>query len=496
MLTQALLDTLAPLPIFYIFIGVALGCIVGAIPGLTGSMLIVLTLPLTFYMDSTLAMILLVAMYVGSISGGLITATLLRMPGTPSSIMTTLDGYPMAQQGKAGRALGIGIMASFVGGLVAWIFMVLVAPPLGRIAVKFGPFEYFSMVLMALVLISSVSEGSFLKGIISGLLGLLVATPGIDPGTAVPRMDFGFNEMAGGFHILPVLIGLFGISQIITDIINIDQRPEKVPMKFSNLFMSLRDLKKQAVNLIRSSVIGTWVGILPGIGANIGSIVAYGAAKNMSKTPEKFGTGHDEGIVASEAANNATVSGALIPLITLGIPGSIIDAILLGAMYIHNVQPGPLLFKTNPEMAYGVMSSALISNIFMLFIMVGATFFIAKIVDIHKAYIIPAIIVFCIVGSFALHNRMFDVWVMFGFGLLGFGLERCKVPLAPFIIGLILCPLAELPIRQGLMATDGSLAPLVTRPVSLIFLIISALTFVWTIYQEVRKSNNSKLAKA
>ncbi len=491
MLLSSLLSLFAPVPFFYLVIGVVLGCTVGAIPGLTGSMLIVLTLPMTFYMDSTLAMILLVAMYVGAISGGLITATLLRMPGTPSSIMTTFDGYPMAKNGMAGRAIGIGITASFVGGLVSWIFLAVLAPVLGRLAVRFGPFEYFSMVLMALVLIASVSEGSLLKGFIAGLLGLLVATPGIDPVTAMQRLDFGFHEMAGGFDILPVLIGLFGVSQIISDMVNIEQRPEKVPFRFKSMFMSFKELKSQAVNMIRSSVIGTWIGILPGIGANIGSIIAYGAAKNTSKSPEKFGTGSEEGIVASESANNATVGGALIPLITLGIPGSIIDAVLLGAMFIHNVQPGPLLFKTHPEMAYGVISACLVANIIMFIVMIFATVLIAKIIDVPKEFIIPVVIAFCVVGAFALHNRMFDVWVMFGFGLVGYLLERASVPLAPFIIGLILCPLAELPLRQGLMASAGDYSPFITRPVSLFFLIVAVGTFIFSLRRELKGQKNN-----
>ncbi|MBW1994984.1 MAG: tripartite tricarboxylate transporter permease, partial [Deltaproteobacteria bacterium] len=276
---------LSPIPLLYVALGVFLGITVGAIPGLTGSMLIALTVPLTFYMDNDLALILLVAMYVGAISGGLITATLLRMPGTPASVVTTFDGYPLAKSGKSGRAIGIGIMSSFVGGLISWIFLITLSPPLAKVALKFGPFEFFSLVLMALVMISAVGEGSILKGFISGLLGLLAACPGMDALSGTLRLEFGFDEMAAGFSLIPVLIGLFGISQIITDLTNIERKVERIPISFKGMFLSLKDLKDQATNLIRSSVLGTWVGILPGIGANIGSLLAYSAAKSSSKKP-------------------------------------------------------------------------------------------------------------------------------------------------------------------------------------------------------------------
>ena len=490
-LASAFAYIFTPLPLFYVTLGVTLGITVGAIPGLTGSMLIALTIPLTFYMESTLALTLLVSMYVGAISGGLITASLLRIPGTPASVVTTFDGYPMAKNGQPGRAIGIGIMSSFVGGLISWIVLVLLSPPLARFALKFGPFELFALVLMALVLIASIGQGSFVRGLLSGFLGLLIACPGVDPVLGTFRLDFGFDEMAGGFGLLPVLIGLFGISQIISDIMEIEFKIEKIPFSFSGMFLSLHDLKKQAVNLIRSSLIGTWVGILPGIGANIGSILAYSAAKNSSKTPEKFGTGIDEGIVASEAANNATIGGALIPLITMGIPGSLIDAILLGALILHNVIPGPLLFREHPALAYGIMASALVANVLMFFIMLGASVMIAKLVDIPKSYLIPIILTFCVVGTFALNNRIFDVWVMFVFGLVGYGLERAKIPLGPFVIGIILSPIAEVKLRSGLMLSGGTLLPLITRPISLVFVIISFLTLAWTIHQEfmLRRKN-------
>ncbi|MBW1697694.1 MAG: tripartite tricarboxylate transporter permease [Deltaproteobacteria bacterium] len=477
---------LSPIPLLYVALGVFLGITVGAIPGLTGSMLIALTVPLTFYMDNDLALILLVAMYVGAISGGLITATLLRMPGTPASVVTTFDGYPLAKSGKSGRAIGIGIMSSFVGGLISWIFLITLSPPLAKVALKFGPFEFFSLVLMALVMISAVGEGSILKGFISGLLGLLAACPGMDALSGTLRLEFGFDEMAAGFSLIPVLIGLFGISQIITDLTNIERKVERIPISFKGMFLSLKDLKDQATNLIRSSVLGTWVGILPGIGANIGSLLAYSAAKSSSKKPQDFGKGSEEGIVASEAANNATIGGALIPLVTLGIPGSLVDAILLGALILHDLTPGPLLFRDDPQLVYNIMTTAFVGNVIMFFFMLFASVIIARVIDIPKTFLIPTILAFCVVGTYALNNRTFDVWVMFGFGILGFLMEKTKIPLGPFVIGLILEPIAEKNIRSGLMLSDGSFLPVLTRPLSLAFVILALITLVWTLYRELK----------
>ena len=479
---------LTPIPFLWCALGVALGIIVGAIPGLSGSMLITMTVPLTFFMASYYdALILLVAMYVGSISGGLISATLLRMPGTPAAIMTTLDGYPMAQKGEPGRALGFGIMSSFIGGVISWIFLVSLAPTLADWAVTFGPWEYFTMVLMALVLIASLTQGSMIKGLLSGLLGMVASMPGVDPSTGMLRLTFGIDQWANGFTLLPVLLGVFVVSQVMKYIINIEQQVEIIQASSRGIFMTLRDWKRQAFNLIRSSVIGTWIGILPGIGASIGSICAYTAAKSMSKTPEKFGTGYEDGIVASEAANNATIGGALVPLVTMGIPGSVIDAILIGALLLHNLQPGPLLFVTDPEVPYTIISTHFIANIVMLVMMIFSVKWIARIMTVPSAYLMPIILLFCVIGSFSLQNRVFDMWVALGFGVFGFLMERIKIPLAPFVIGFILAGLAESELRSGLMASAGSLEPLFIRPISATFLSVSVFMLFWSFWREWRQ---------
>ncbi len=472
-----------------VVIGTILGITMGAIPGLTGAMLIALTLPLTFNMDPINAFILLISMYVGAISGGLITATLLRMPGTPASIMTTMDGYPMAQAGRPGRALGLGITASFVGGCISWLFLITLSRPIALYSTKLGPFDFFALVLLALVLIASIGGKSMSRAFLSASLGVLASLPGIDKATGNLRMTFGFEELNGGLKLLPVLIGMFAISQVISDLTRLEEKITIIPLKRAReMLFSLKDWKDQAVNLIRSSVIGTWVGILPGIGANIGSVSAYSAARSLAKPEEqeKFGKGSETAIVASECANNATIGGALIPLVSLGIPGSVVDAILLGGLLIHGLQPGPLLFQQNPEMVYTIMGSMFVSNVFMFIFMLVAVKHIAKLASLPRSLLMPVILIFCIIGSFALSTRMFDVWTMIFFGLLGFAFERMKIPLAPFVIGFILAPIAEENLQAGLMASSGSFLPLIQRPVSLIFVVTSLILLAVPLYKRFK----------
>ncbi|MEO1102608.1 MAG: tripartite tricarboxylate transporter permease [Pseudomonadota bacterium] len=476
---DAFLTLAQPWPLFYLLIGTALGIVVGSIPGLTATMLIALTLPLTFAMEPTHAMTLLIGQYVGGISGGLIAATLLRMPGTPASIMTTFDGFPMAQKGQGERALGLGVMASFIGGVISWVFLAALSPPLARLALTFGPWEYFTLVLMALVMLASLSQGSMVKGLIAACLGVLLATPGIDPSIGQLRLTFGVNDMAGGLNLLPVLIGTFAVSQIIKDVLTIDKPLPKVAVSRKGVRMGWRDFRMHGLNITRSGVIGTWIGLLPGIGGNIAAMMSYATARQVSKEPQKFGTGHEPGVVAAETANNASIGGALIPLITMGIPGSVTEAILIGALIIHNLQPGPLLFVTNPEIAYGVIASYLAANIVMVVLMLFSISYIAKIMYLPRSYLLTAILLFCVVGTFALNNRFFDVWVMLAFGIIGFCLERAKVPLGPFVIGFVLSPIAEEQLRAAAMSSGGDWTAIFERPFATTFLIVSILTLAW-----------------
>lgn len=478
-LLAALFYVLHPLPFFWVLLGVVSGIIVGSVPGLSGGMLIVLVMPLTFYMDSTHALILMIGIYVGSVSGGLISATLLRMPGTPSSLVTTFDGYPLARRGQPGQALALGISASLFGGLLAGVFLVTLSPPLSRWATGFGPWEYFGLVLMALVLIAAISQGSMVKGLLSGALGLLAAMPGLSQTDGQLRLTFGFHALDAGFTLLPVLLGVFVVSQIIRDAMDIDRHAE--PVAFAQRFVSigLASWRRHFSNMLRSSVIGTWIGILPGVGASIASMIAYGAARSLARDPETFGQGNEAGIVASEAANNANVGGALIPLVTLGIPGSPIDAFLLGALLLHNIQPGPLLFQTNGSFVWALIAAYLVANVMMFVVMSLTVRPVARLANVNRAILLPAIFVFCVIGAFALSNRVFDVWVMIGFGVFGFVLEKRGFPLGAFVIGFVLSHTFEEELRSAFMSSGGSIDELFTRPIALAFIAIAVLALAY-----------------
>lgn len=480
---------LSPSAIVLVGIGSVLGILVGGIPGLTGAMLIALALPLTYSMPGELALVLLISMYVGSVSGGLVTATLLRMPGTPASMMTTLDGYPLAQRGEAGRALALGIGGSFVGGMVSWVFLLCLAVPMARLSLSFGPFEFFALVLVAMVLIVSIGGKSLSLGLLSGAIGVMLAMPGSSPATGQPRLTFGLHALDDGLKLLPVLIGLFAVNQVIRQVFGGPTTESSIERAEANrLRFHGRDLRDHGWNLLRSSLIGTWIGILPGIGANVGSIVAYAAAKRASKRPEAFGQGSEEGIVAAETANNATVGGALIPLVAMGIPGSLIDAILLGAMVLHGLQPGPMLVQSDPLIVYTIIGTMFVANIMTLFVLLATARWMSRAARIPRYVLVPVVLVFCVIGSYALANRMFDVWVMLAIGVGGYVLECRRIPLAPLVIGFVLTPIAEEHLTAGLMQSGGSFVPLLTHPIALALVLTSAAMLAWTVWGRMRGS--------
>lgn len=479
-LAKALVNLLAPWPLFLTFLGTWLGILVGVMPGINGSMLIALMLPITFKMAPIDAMNLLVSVYTGAVTGGLITATLLRIPGEPSNVMTTFDAHPMAARGEAGRALALGIFASTFGALFAWVALATLTRPLADLAVKFSPFDYFALTLSALVLMAAVSKGTMAKGLLSGMFGVLVSFPGVDSSTGTDRFTFGWWQLTSGFDLLPVLSGLFAVGTVLSDALAPPRKGEVVAYAGGGLWLRISEWRAQAWNALRSSIIGTWIGILPGIGAGVASVVSYSVAKNLSKRPEEFGKGSPSGIVASEAANNATVGGALIPLIALGIPGSVIDVFLMGAMQIHGIQPGPLLFSRNTDVVYSIIGVCLTSTIAMFILMMFSIPVLRRVVDIPKSYIVSLVLVLCVVGVFGYNNRWFEVGVMLVFGIIGFGMERGGFPLGPFVIGFILGPIAESKLRSGLMVTGGDIMPLFTRPLSATLLVITFGLIVWS----------------
>ncbi|MGE4284727.1 MAG: tripartite tricarboxylate transporter permease [Clostridia bacterium] len=477
---------------FLIILGVGVGIVFGAIPGMTATMAVALCLPLTFGMSPVEGMSLLVALYIGGVSGGLISAILLKIPGTPSSIATCFDGHPMAANGQAGKALGAGIVFSFLGGLFSIAALIFIAPPLAEFALRFGPFEYFSIAIFSLTMISSLSGDSLAKGLLTGMIGMAIATVGSAPIDSYPRFTLGFSELDAGFDLLPALIGLFAISEILkTAETKLTLKKDEIrDYSIQGFGFTMKEFVGQTWNLIRSSIIGTGIGILPGIGGGTSNIISYLAAKNQSKYPEKFGTGILDGIVASETANNASVGGALIPLLTLGIPGDTVTAMLLGGLMIHGLMPGPLLFQTSGELVYGIFAALLISNVVMLIMEFFGMRAFVRLLSIPKHLLLPIIISLCVVGSFALNNRVFDVWSLLFFGLLGYILDKFKYPLSPIILGFILGPIAETNLRRGLMMSSGSFVPFLTKPISAVFLLIAVLSITLTV------RNNFKKAKA
>lgn len=477
--------------IILMIIGVGIGIVFGAIPGMTATMAVALFIPITFSMHTIPGMAVMISLYVGGISGGLIPAILLNMPGTPSSIATTFDGYPLTQQGKAGKALGAAVVVSFFGGIISFLILTFASPLLAKIALKFGPFEYFALMLFALTIIATVTKGSFIMGIISGLIGMVITFVGMAPVDGVDRFTFGLYQLKGGFSLLPVLIGLFAISEIFKE------AETGVKRKFNNIKavkgfgLSLKELKEQVVNIIRSGIIGTIVGILPGVGGSTASILSYSQAKKASKHPEKFGTGIIDGLIASEAGNNGLTGGALVPLLALGIPGDSTTAVLLGALMIQGVQPGPLLFRTNSDVIYGIFGALLLANVIMLLLEFFGIRIFTNILKVPKNVLLPIVFVTCALGAFAVNNTLFDVWVMIIFGIIGYILEKFGIQLAPLIIGFILGPMAEGNLRRAMMSSSGDITPLFTHPISLLFVIATFISIASVIYKNIKSRKNN-----
>lgn len=486
-LADAFLNLAQPVSIAIVLLGVGLGISVGVLPGITAGTLMALTLPFTYHMTSVNAVMLLIAMFVGGVSGGLITATLMRIPGEPNAVMTCLDGYALAKKGFPGRALGLGNAGSLVGGIASWVALVTMSPVIASAAVALGPFENFAIIMMALILISSLSEGAFLKGLSAGLLGMIVSFPGIDESSGIMRLTFGVTAFEGGFNSLPVILGMFALSQVAADAWNIEDKANAIEATLAGMFISVRDYVIHGWTMLRSALIGVWIGILPGVGGTIASIVAYTTAKNLSRTPEAFGDGAEEAIVAAETANNATTGGTLVPLMTLGISGGLTDAILLGALVIHNLQPGPLLFRNAPEVVNTIFATHLTAHLVMFAMMTFGIGLFARMMRMPRAFILPMVVVFSTLGAFALNNRAFDIWVMLAAGLLGILMEAARVPLAPFVVGLMLAPIAEAELRSGLMASGGSFMPLIERPIAASVLAISAALFLWPFVKALRR---------
>lgn len=486
---EGLAAACTPDTILIIFLGVIVGIIFGSVPGLTAVMAIALFLPVTFQLSAANGITLLCALYIGAVSGGLISAILLNMPGTPASVATCFDGSPMAKKGEAFKALGVGTVFSFVGTIIGLLILTFLAPPVARFAVTMGPPELFAISVFSLTLISGLTGKSVTKGLMSAVLGCAFTTIGAAPIDSVSRYTFGISAIRSGFDVLTLLIGLYAINEILATATNRKALIGEKPMDFTRkgLFgFSLKEFASQIVNCVRSTLIGVGIGILPGIGGATSNILAYSVAQKSSKYPEKFGTGIIDGVVASESANNGSVGGAMVPLLTLGIPGDGATAMLLGGFMIHGIQPGPLLFNTHADLVYIIFGAMFIAAVVMLIVqMVGLRIF-ANVLKVPKYYLLPILVVLCLVGAFGLNNRTFDVWSVLVFGAVGYAMVKLEIPLPPMILGFVLGENTELYLRRGLMYNKGNFFAFFQSPVAAIFLTASILSIVLMVWKNIK----------
>ena len=468
-------------------LGVGAGLLAGAIPGFTIAMAVVLTLPFTFSMPPEQGLAMMISVLVGGLSGGLMSGILTGIPGTPSSVATTFDGFPMARGGEPGFALGLGVWSSFCGGMFSAVMLVLFAPQLARIGLEFQPWDFFMLVMFALTVTASLAGKDLIKGLIAGALGLLVRTVGEDEAVGMARFDFGIDSLLGGFDFIAVLIGLFAFSQLLSDVRDpvaarrslTDRGNIKVRIEHRR---AIKALAVRWVTVLRSAFIGVFVGILPGAGGSIANILAYDQAKKASKTPEKFGTGIPEGIIAPETSNNAVEGGALTPLMALGIPGDVTAAIMLGALLIHDVVPSPTFISEEPVLAYSMFIAFFGANFIMLGMQSGMLRVFVLVTRIRMYMLAAVILAFASIGVFSLNNVTFDVWTLLWFGIVGFLMRQFGFPLAPMILGVVLGNIAELNLARAVAISDD-LTLFVTRPWSLFFLTIALFSAAFPYFQ-------------
>jgi putative tricarboxylic transport membrane protein len=454
-------------------------------------MTVIMVLPFTFGLEPLQGLAAMIGVYVGGESGGLIASCLLGIPGKPSSVATMFDGFPMSQKGEPGRAMWLGIWASFFGGLLGAIFLVGTTEPLARLALEFGPWEYFSLFVFALSMVAGLTGASLTKGLLSGAIGLVITIIGNDPVMGRERLTLGIRFLEGGIPFLPVLIGVFAFAQIMSDVERMRAGPADAATGFSapRLVVShakvIWEILSRPFLLLWTSFIGVLIGVLPGIGGSAANVMAYDQAKKFSKHPERFGTGTPEGIIASEAANNSNVGGSLVTIMAFGIPGDAVTAVMLGALTIHGIQPGPLFITQQPTLAYGIFAAYILAHFIMIaFMFIGVRWFL-QVVAVPKSILFPVILVLCAVGAFALDNTMANVYVLLLCGLLGYGMVKAGLPLAPLILGVILGDQIEINLVRSIM-TDSNLWLFLTRPISGLLLAASVISVVFALWQHRR----------
>lgn len=462
--------------LFLIFAGVVLGLSFGAMPGLSSTMALALFTPLTFGFAASDAFVFLIAIYITSVYAGAITAVLVNIPGTPSSIATSLDGYPMAQRGEAGRAIGLATLSSFTGGVIGLSVLMLFSPFIAQVANEFGSWEYAMLALLALSLIAYVSPGSIVRGLMGGAIGLLLATVGQEEMMGFPRFTFGTAELVGGFHIVVLMIGLFGFAELFTQIE--DRGRRSIVQRVGGIWRSAREFGRYWATVVRSALIGVAIGILPGAGGSIAAITAYGVAKRITRQPDEYGRGSPEGLSAAESSNNASVGGALVPMMTMGIPGDPMTAVLIGALMIHGLTPGPTLYAKSPELVSAIFLGFMVALFFMALLGLLAARPLARLVAFPRHYVLGVIALLCVIGSYSIQNSLFDVGIAIAAGFVGYLLSKVNIHPAPIILGLVLGPMLESNLRRAIFLADGSVLPFFTRPLSLgMFVAILAVLF-------------------
>lgn len=484
-----------PSSFLLLIVAVIWGIAFGSVPGLTGIVGVALLIPFTFVLDPIAGLLLLSGVYVGSTFGGSISAILFNTPGSPEAACTALDGYPMARRGEAGKALGIALAASAIGGIFGTIVLMLLAPPMAQFALNFGPAEYFSLAVLGITAIAAIGGGSILKGLVAGLIGLGIATVGLDPITGTERYTFGNLSLLTGISFVPAIIGTFALAEVL------QRSGERVTTgqvitDVSTQLPSLKEFMATRVTLLRSSTIGAIIGALPGVGATTAAFISYSEAVRWSRRPQDFGTGIADGIAAPESANNSAVGGSMVPLLALGIPGSATTAVMLGGLTIHGIIPGPLLMENNAQLVYTVFIGMFLANILMLVFGIRAARYFALVLKAPYALVGPAIVVLCMTGVYALNSNISDVGIMLAMGAFGFLLRKLKYPIASFVIGLVLGPIAETSLRQGLVISNYDYWEFVSRPITAVLLTASIASLVYGFYGQWKRHRSDRAAVA
>jgi putative tricarboxylic transport membrane protein len=468
---------LQPWNLFYCFVGVFVGTLIGVLPGIGPVGAMSLLFPTTFKVSPEAAIIMLAGIYYGAMYGGSTTSILVNIPGEAASVVTCLDGYQLARRGRAGPALGIAAFGSFIGGTLALGGLVLLAPPLSQLAVKFGPAEYFSLMVLGLTILVYLAHGSMAKALLMAALGIVLGLIGLDSITARPRLTFDRLELVDGVGLVPIVMGLFGVAEVLVNVER-EVRREVVASRIRGLLPTARDWVESRWAVVRGSLVGFFLGILPGGGAVISSFLAYALEKRLARQPERFGQGAIEGVAAPESANNAATGGAFIPLMTLGVPPNVVMAMLMGAFMIHGVQPGPLLMTQNPGLFWGVIASMYLGNVMLLILNLPLIGLWVQVLRVPYRILFPLILLFCLIGVYSVSNSIFDIYVMIGFGAVGYLMKKFDYEGAPLVLAFVLGPLLENNLRKSLILSQGDFAIFVTRPLSAACLALAVLLLV------------------